>query len=145
MTINVYSQVQALLDAQLQTVDGLPTFFPEDKTVKSDSANTPWCRAVLLPSKAIVQSLGSSGTMQYQGIYQIDLYYPAGYGWADSRTNKSVMADTVIQAFPWTEQLTDNSIWLNISSVYRNPALNDLQSKYYRLSVSVEWWTLVSA
>ena len=139
---NPYSEIHALLDAQLNTVSGLPTLAIEDLRVQNDP-NAAWARSVLISARTMAETIGINSAARYQGIYQIDIYYPSGQGW--NVGGKMMMADSVIQAFNTGTQLNSSDVFLNISSSYLNPAISDLNSKYYRISISAEWFAIIAA
>ena len=143
MTVDVYTRIQTLLDNQLNSVPSIPQFFKEDQTVQTDNAQSPWCRGIMLSAKTEQQSIGIGGTAKYQGIYQIDIYRPKGVGWNDSRFPITVVGDAVIRAFKTGTQVSDGVVALNFASASRSPAMPDLQSKYYRVSIDVEWFCVL--
>lgn len=151
---DIYSSVQGILDAQLNSVVAAENLnlstplavFREDAVMNKDNLQRPWIRSFHLPAKSWQQSIGLNGTARYNGIFQIDIYRPKGFGWDAEGTqvlNATAIGDAVIRAFRTGTSLTTSGVTVHITASYRNPSMQDLDSKYYRVSISVDWFSVL--
>lgn len=126
------TRIQALLDAQLQSIPGIPAIQLENKRFTFDPS-TPFARSTLLPARSTVISLGVGAQKEMQGIYSIQSFYPQDGGSAPAHT----MADTIVSAFPIGLALTDGTITviIQISSVMGAISLQNM----YGVPVQVQW------
>jgi hypothetical protein len=129
-----YTTIQTLLDEQLATVAGLPTLSKEN-TRNEPKTNVPYSRSTLLPTESIALS---THTDEYQGLYQIDLFYPQSKGVADG----AGAADAVIAAFKRGLELGDDSLRVHVRMSWREVALPFQQ--FYNVPVMVRWSCLLS-
>ena len=134
-----YTTIQKALDTQLSIVAGIPTFTEENARFKP-SATTPFTRSTLLPAQTVVESIGVHGIDRVNGLYQVDLYYPADQGYTTANT----MADLVIAAFPKALQLTTtDSIKVDVDVTWRLPARK--VQNFYNVPVIVSWKSYISS
>lgn len=132
----IYATVQAALDAQLQTVTGLPALQLENTLYDTKGkALTPYCRATLLPSEAQPATVGVTGKNEYFGLYQVDLFYPLDKG----KASVNAMADLVVAAFARTVLTTGTGNQVKLRAAWAEAGGQDGQ--YYRVPVLVRWRT----
>jgi hypothetical protein len=125
------SKTQALLDAHLQTVVGLPPLQLENIRLTVDGS--PWCRATLLPAQSFVISLGVGASKKMAGLYQVDVMYPQDDGSSPARN----MADLIVDSFSIGTRLTDGdtTVIIDIASAMTAQSLVD----YYYVPVQIQW------
>ena len=128
-----FTTIQALLDAQLATVTGLPTLQLENTRINPTN-NTPWARATFIPAPTIVECVGPVGKDKLQGIYQVDLFYPQDRG----TTTAGTMADLIVATFSKGLRLGTSSE-LIIEIAYREVAY--LFDPYYAVPITVKWFS----
>lgn len=129
--------IRKLLDAHLKRVSNLPTHVPENAT--RTPGIDPWCRSTVMPSTSAVASWGSGVTLRQQGVYQVDLMFPAGQG----VEAVSAMADKVIAAFyPGQESLGDEDVPLTLTNVSQLPGYVSDKLTYV-VSIRINWFTYV--
>ena len=124
--------IQSLLDAKLTTVAGLPPLYLEN--IRFRDNGDAWCRATLLPAETGIATLGVDGLNEERGIYQIDLFYPEGYG----ATPANTIADAVINTFKRGTTLTDGNISVQVWLSWRLPA-QDYTQTFYQLPILVRY------
>ncbi len=125
--------IQQALDAQLQTVPGLPQWYPEN-VLTGQYGKVPFTRSTLQPSKSVIISLGTNKVIEQAGLYQVDLFYPTGYSYVSERGT----ADAVINAFlPGFLPLADGN-QLIIETAWSNTALNDMGT-FLMVPIRVQW------
>lgn len=129
-----YTVIQEILDTQLQTVVGLPTFTKENIKAVPE-ATKAWSRATLLPAQTQVIGIGHTGLRMDQGFYQIDLFYPQGSGNVAANT----MADLVQNSFVRGSYYTSGSVSILIDRIYRIPATSLTQATFYHIAVMIAW------
>ena len=130
------ANIQLALDTQLQTVAGLPTFYQENQAATSQNINA-FCRSTLAAAKSTIIGSGINPVVQQTGLYQVDLFYPVGYGYSAARN----MADAVIAAFPpgfillsdGVTQLTILTAWSQGGVATRN------DSAFWQIPIRIEW------
>ena len=127
-----YQVIHQLLDAQLATVPGLPSFQAENKRTKAGSTSA-FSRSTLLPARPDLLSIGVNSVAELRGLYQVDLYYPTGEGTA----NADAMADAIVAAFPRSVQLESGAVNVRVRMVWRQAA--QVIDTFYSCPVVVEW------
>jgi len=128
-----YSIIQDLLDTQLATVASLPTLNKEN-TRNEPKTNVPYSRSTLLPTETTGLS---THTDEFQGLYQVDLFYPQSKGYTDAAEK----ADLVIAAFQRGLELVDGGVRLHVRMAWRETALPFQQ--FYNVPVMVRWSCLL--
>jgi len=129
-----YSIIQDLLDTQLATVTSLPTLNKEN-TRNEPKTNVPYSRSTLLP---IETTALSTHTDEFQGLYQVDLFYPQSKGYTDAAEK----ADLVIEAFKRGLELGDDELRVHVRMSWREVAQPFQQ--FYNVPVMVRWSCLLS-
>ena len=124
-----YSIIQTLLNAQLQTVAGLPTVQLEN-TRHEPKTGVAFVRPTLMP---IEPGRLSNGYDLVQGLYQIDVFYPASKGTATA----SAMADLVKAAFARGTVLTGSGVIVHVMKSWREVAQPFEQ--FYQMPIMVSW------
>jgi len=124
-----YTIIQSLLDTQLQTVTG-SVYVQLENTRYEPKTGTPFIRPAFMPVES--QRLTHERDLA-QGIYSVDIFYPADKGTAAAST----MADAVKAAFARGLVLTSGSVIVHIAMSYRLPAKTSDQ--FYGCPVIVKW------
>jgi hypothetical protein len=125
-----FKTIHASLDTKLKTITGLPRLQEENIRIKLGSGTSAWCRATLLPAKTVIATVGQQGFNQYNGLYQIDLFYPNNATYVDCFD----MADTIIATFI-PGLILDNT---RITNSYIQPGYTS-EANYYVVPVIIEW------
>ena len=125
-------RVQALLDAQLKTVTGLPTLQLENTRVQLKDRSA-FCRGTINPAQSNVLTVGYNGQRQLQGIYQVDSYFPQDTG----ATAAHDIADAIVAAFPIGLSRTDGvaTVRITVASVL---FANSLE-RFFGVPVVIQW------
>jgi hypothetical protein len=122
--------IHQALDAQVQTVQGLPVYAPEGTPNKPGAA---FCRGTLLPAQTELPTF--DGKLQRRnGKFQIDVFTKSSSGYEDAYG----LTDTIIAAFVPTTDLTQGSTTVRVLNSYPIAVPNNTPG-YYRVSVIVEW------
>jgi len=129
-----YSIIQDLLDEQLATVTGLPTLSREN-TRNEPKTNVPYSRSTLLPIETTART---THTDEFQGLYQVDLFYPQSKGYKDAAEK----ADSVIAAFQRGLELVEGDVRVHVRMSWREVAQPFQQ--FYNVPVMVRWSCLLS-
>jgi len=128
-----YSIIQELLDTQLATVTNLPTLNIENTRVEPKT-NVPYSRSTLLPIETAART---THTDEFQGLYQVDLFYPQSKGY----TKAAETADLVIAAFQRGLELVEGDVRVHVRMAWREVALPFQQ--FYNIPVMVRWSCLL--
>ena len=128
-----YSLIQELLDTQLATVTNLPTLNIENTRVEPET-NVPYSRSTLLPIETAART---THTDEFQGLYQVDLFYPQSKGY----TKAAETADLVIAAFQRGLELVEGDVRVHVRMAWREVALPFQQ--FYNIPVMVRWSCLL--
>lgn len=124
-----FTSIQTILDTQLQTVSGLPTFYPEN-TLHEPKTGVAYSRATLSPAET--ERLSNQKVL-LNGLYLIDLFYPANKGSATAGT----MGDAVLAVFERGVVLTDNTTTVHITRSWRE--VSQIQNQFYQIQIVVRW------
>lgn len=131
------NNVRKILETQLKSITSLPRFVPENQI--NTTTIDPWCRATMLPSRSTPVAFGAGTVLRLQGMYQVDLLYPAG----SSLDDISAVADRIMEVFfPGVEDLTDGDIVVTISNISQLPAQIGAK-QMYMVPLQIDWFTFV--
>ena len=91
---------EALIATYVAGTFGLPTAYPNMGAVDASGnpvqpSGEPWARVSILPSRPVVATLGPGGHDEFNGVMQVDLFYPRNTG--SGAVNAK--ADEIITAF----------------------------------------------
>lgn len=134
----IYTAIHAGLDAQLATTPNLPAFNNENSAIYRPTIGTPYCRATLLPAQPLVGELGVGGRTEFQGLYQVDLFYPINAG----TTLAEAMVDAVLSVFPRGTVIMQAGINIQVKLAYRLVARSE--PPWFIVPVSVSWWSFIA-
>lgn len=131
----IFNDIQAALDTRLESMSGgysiawpnIP-FEPE--------AGTVYLRPTFLPAETLQAALSDNGKDITVGIYQVDVFNPAGSG-------RSAIPDTIADHFKRGTNLTYNGITLRIQSVSILSATID--GSWQQVPVSISFYTYTDA
>jgi|TARA_R110000822_G_scaffold59380_5_gene148250 hypothetical protein len=116
----VFSDISAALDSQLNTLTGSSPVAWEN-TVYKPIKNTLYLRPTHLPAPTVQAGLGTTGIDEYLGLYQIDVFAPAGTG----RGIAEAKADVIANHFKRGTDLLYNGVYVRLGNVSRNAGLID--------------------
>ena len=127
-----FSDISAALDSQLNTLTGSsPIAWPS--TVFKPTKSTLYLRGTNLPASTEQAGLGTNGLDEHLGIYQVDVYAPAGKG----RGPAEVKADAIADHFKRGTDLLYNGVTVRLGNVSRNAGIID--DDRYVISVSINY------
>lgn len=118
--MSVYLDISAALDSNLNSMSGKPPIAWENVAYEP-TPGTLFARPTLIPGDTTQASLGTSGTDENIGIYQIDIFAEAGQG----KNEAVVMADTIADQFKRGTYLTYNSRTVRIVNASRQAMINN--------------------
>lgn len=132
-----YSDLQGALSKHLNTLTDLPIVW--ENTEYTTTVGSPYLRTWLNSYPTQNSSLGPQGFSEYNGIFQVDCYYPIGSGWGSARAK----ADTICSLFKRGTTVTYNKIEVRIWRSYPEAALTD--GDWYRIPISIHYssWATV--
>lgn len=137
--MSVFLDISAALDARLNTMTGLPDVAWENK-VYEPTLNELYLRATHLPADTVAGTIGDSiSTDLSTGIYQVDVFAPAG----DGKSEGYVMADLIADHLKRDTELTYNSRTVRIKNVSLSPARQD--NGWYQIPVNISYYSFTTA
>ena len=130
-----FNDLQAALDGRLATLSGgYSIAWPNTKF--EPEANQTFLSPSFLPAGTEQVGLGSTGKDETNGIYQIDVVYPAGSG-------RSTIPDSVADHFKRGTVLSYNGLNVRIRSVSIDPAVTE--GAFHFVPVTVDFQTYTDA
>jgi len=138
--MSYFNEVQAALDKRaysFATGNGFTSQVAWENAPFTPTANTPWMRTTLLPAETEQSIIGTNGLNRIQGVYQIDLFYPANGGSGTARDK----ADSVISYFKRGTLATYSTTQAVVLKAYRNPAMNE--EDWYHIPINIVWYSYV--
>jgi len=108
----VFKDIKAALDVRLSTMTGLPSVAWQN-TSYEPVLGTTYLRPTVLPGNTVGATLGSSGSDEHVGVYQIDIFTKAGIG----RGVATVLTDTIGDHFKPVTELVYNAQTVRCVSV----------------------------
>jgi len=136
--MSVFIDISAALDGQLNTMASLPPVAWENTTYEP-VVGTLYLRPTNLQGATVQSSLGTSGTDETIGIYQVDIFAPAGKG----KNAAVVMADNIANHFKRGTRLSYNSRIVTVTSAQRGGSLN--ADGWFMLSVEIIYRSFTEA
>jgi hypothetical protein len=128
-----YSAIRTLLDAQVDTVTGLPARAYENERYVA-TTGTPWCRTTLLPAEPTALTVGPNGQNQAKGLFQVDLLYPQSIGTA----TVNALATLITTALKRGTILTDGTNNVHVDMSWQQTAYT-IQQVWYVVPVVIRW------
>ena len=133
----VFADISSALDSQLNTLTGQSPIAWEN-TAYIPVKDTLYLRPTILPALTIQAGLGTSGLDEYVGIYQIDIFAPAGKG----RGEAEIKADAVADHFKRGTDLSKNGKTVRLGNVSRNSGIKD--EDRFIISISINYMAHVT-
>jgi hypothetical protein len=133
----VFADISSALDSRLNTLTGQSPIAWEN-TAYIPVKDTLYLRPTILPASTIQAGLGTSGLDEYIGIYQIDIFAPAGKG----RGEAEIKADAVADHFKRGTDLSKNGKTVRLGDVSRNSGIKD--EDRFIISISINYMAHVT-
>ena len=131
--MSVFLDISAALDGNLNSMAGKPDIAWENVKY-TPAVGTIYVRPTLIPGDTTQASLGTSGTDESIGIYQVDVFTEAGQG----KNEAVVMADKIANRFKRGTVMTYNGVNVRVISVSRQVGFNDAGG-YYMIPVEINY------
>jgi phage baseplate assembly protein gpV len=130
-----FNDIQAALDTRLSTLSGgYSIAWPNTKF--EPEADQTFLSPSFIPNTTEQVGLGSSGKDETNGLYQIDVVYPAG-------TGRSTIPDSIADHFKRGTVLTYNSVNVRVRSVSIESAVTE--GAFHFVPVTVDFQTYTDA
>ena len=136
--MSVFLDISAALDKQLSIMASLPPVAWEN-TVYKPVVGTLYLRPTNLQGSTVQSSLGTSGTDETTGVYQVDIFAPAGKG----KNAAIVMADNIANQFKRGTRLSYNSRIVTVTSAQRGGT--NIADGWFQLSVEIIYRSFTEA
>ena len=127
----VFADISSALDLILNTLTGQSPVAWEN-TAYIPVKDTLYLRPTILPALTLQAGLGVNGIDEYIGIYQIDIFAPAGKG----RGEAEIKADAVADHFKRGTDLSKNGKTVRLGNVSRNSGIRDEDRFIISLSIN---------
>ena len=127
-----FLNISSALDTRLAAMASVPPVAWENSNY-SPVKGTLYLRATLLPGDTEGATIGSGGTDEHVGLYQIDVMGGVGKG----KNATVVMADLVADHFKPVTELTDSGTTVRCVSVSRGTGRNE--NGRWRIPVTVKY------
>ena len=137
--MSVFVDISAALESHLNSMAGKPPIAWENYSY-DPSMGTLYIRPTLLAGDVVQATLGTTGTDQNLGVYQIDIFSEAGQGKGEALS----MADTIANHFKRGTDLTYNSRTVRIRNVSRQVGFNNPDG-WYQIIVEVSYIAFTEA
>tara|TARA_R110002095_G_scaffold212958_1_gene202884 strand:+ start:332 stop:748 length:417 start_codon:yes stop_codon:yes gene_type:complete len=133
----VFADISSALDSRLNTLTGQSPIAWEN-TAYIPVKDTLYLRPTILPALTLQAGLGVNGIDEYIGIYQIDIFAPAGKG----RGEAEIKADAVADHFKRGTDLSKNGKTVRLGNVSRNSGIRD--EDRFIISISINYMAHVT-
>ena len=127
----VFADISSALDLRLNTLTGQSPIAWEN-TAYIPVKDTLYLRPTILPALTLQAGLGVNGIDEYIGIYQIDIFAPAGKG----RGEAEIKADAVADHFKRGTDLSKNGKTVRLGDVSRNSGIRSEDRFIISLSIN---------
>lgn len=132
--MGVYTNIQAALDTQLNTISGSPSIaWPN--TAYTPTHGTLYLEPFLLPIPSNLETLNDE--RRYAGIYQVNVLVPLEKGTA----TLNLWLDRIHDLFPASTSLSSGGDTIYIQNIDRGPVVRDTddEREYYRGSIDINF------
>lgn len=130
-----FNDIQAALDTRLSSLSGgYDVAWPN--TNYEPAGNGTFLSPNFIPEETLQVGLGANGKDETNGIYQIDVVYPAGQG-------RSTIPDSIADHFKRGTVMTYNGVSVRVRSVSIEQAITE--GAYHFVPVSVNFQTYTDA
>jgi hypothetical protein len=126
---------EALLAAANAALTGIPTEYQNLPFTKPVSSK--WAQVHFMPNQPHVETLGLQGEDFVDGILQISINYPRNTGDIEARADY----EEINSAFLAGRKYTYNGQPVAIRSCGCSSGY--LEEQWYRIVITIQWWTLV--
>lgn len=130
-----FNDIQAALDNRLNTITGGYDIAWPNVPYEPDGSST-FLSPNFIPTETLQVGLGSNGKDETNGLYQVDVVYPAGSG-------RSTVPDVVADHFKRGTVLSYNGVNVRVRSVSIAQAITD--GAYHFVPVTVDFQTYTDA
>lgn len=123
----VYSDIQSLLNDQLNSIPNLPAVVWENTLYTPDSDEL-YLEVFLFPSESQNRTIGTNAPTYESGIFQINVVGVRGHGWGTVYS----WVDSLVNNFARGDVLTSSAttIKLRINKAYPNPGFLNSEGRY---------------
>lgn len=134
-----YRLIHNILDEHLNSIAGLPNHIKENEIgyLPSDddtsSRRTKYCRSTILPIETQQLTVGTDGFDNFQGLYQVDLFFPYG----DGSDGTDYMVDLIIANFEAGTHLKKENVVVQVENYFREPGFQG--TNFYMVPVVIRW------
>lgn len=128
----IYSPIINAINKQLKAINGAPVLAEENTSFKP-VLRTPWMRSTLLPSEPVQMSLGDERILRYNGICQVDVFFPVGSG------STSQVVDQIVAHFNSlpVRFLDEAGEKINIKLAWRGVGVNE--PEWYKTPIFIRY------
>jgi len=135
--MSVFTDISIALDTRLGTMSGLPDVAWPNRTY-TPVIGTTYLRPTLLPADSIAATVGTSGTDENIGVYQVSVFTEAGNG----KSAGMVMSDLIASHLKRDTELTYNSRTVRIKNVSQSPA--STSGGWFQIPVNIEYYAFTA-
>ena len=130
--MSAFLSISAALDGHLNVMPSLPPVAWENVPYTPDEDGL-YLRPTLLAGDTVGASIGSDGSDEHVGVYQVDVFAIASTG----KNAAITMADLIADHFKPSVELTHNGVSVNVVRVSRSAAI--AEGSRYKISVDVRY------
>ena len=127
-----FLSISAALDGHLNGMASVPPV-AWSNTDYTPVIGTLYLRPTLLPGDTVGATISATGTDEHIGLYQVDIFAPAGAG----KNAAIVMADLIADRFKPVTELTHSTVIVRSVRVSREAATTE--NGWYRMPVVIQY------
>jgi len=131
--MSIYDDIRATFEVNLAAVSGVPDIAWENVSFTPDTSQS-YIRTRMVPTVREPAVRGLNPQMYYQGYFLVDCCVPEGNGPNAADT----LADTIIDAFEATTDISHNSTILSIRFAERD--LGTQEGSHFCVPVRIGWY-----
>ncbi len=127
----------ALLTAAEAKLTELSIPFARENSAFTKPVSAKWGRLVFVPNQPSVETLGALGEDMVDGFLQVDIFYPAGTGYAAALSDFEAfrMGFVAGHSFASSGQL------VTVNNCGRSQGR--LDGSWYIVSIRITWWAMI--
>jgi len=142
MSVNMYSEIRAALDAHLEAWGDVPKVgghlmvnWEGTQFDKPPPKSSAWLKTQLLHADADGRTLGGTPTTRLNGVYHLNVFAPSGTGPGAA----DQLSDSLMRRFKSGVRLTSGTTTVTLRTPFRAPGRSE--TDWYQVPVMVRWYS----
>ena len=138
--MNFMQDIRSCLETHLDSTVGLPEI-SWDNVAFNPVENTPFIRAMFIPTSLRPEMRGYNPTQRYQGLFTLQVHAPENQGTKDSNDLVEILLDRfkATTDLSFTNPITSQTVYVGIE--YAEPTLQIAEPPWFISPINIAWFS----